>query len=79
MTDKPKLTPWYPSSVKPARPGVYNTSYVDSWHSKWTGYSYWDGRAWTSQCRDPERARVSGTYYANQNKRWRGLAEAPTA
>lgn len=67
---KPKLTPWFPSEVKPARPGWYQRD----WGDKETNEipDYFDGKLWF-------------TGYAEQNMEfpsfcklpWRGLAEPP--
>ena len=74
-----KLTTWFAEHIKPARIGVYETSYhLDG--KEWDyGYSYWNGEEWTNG-----NNTVNGAYAkhlwvegAIQDKRWRGLAEAP--
>lgn len=79
MTTKPTLTPWYPTSIKPARPGVYRTSFkpFSSDDSAREGYSYWNGKKWSTQRPSRKRAEKADTFGAIQSKRWRGLAEDP--
>lgn len=39
---KPKLTPWFPADVKPARVGVYQKDFEDETEE----YQYWNGKRW---------------------------------
>ncbi len=67
-----KLTPWFPSTVQPARPGVYERDlpYPDQ-------FSFWTGTCWLWSGRTPEQAADSLGASAIQYVRWRGLAEKP--
>ena len=69
----PKLTPWFPGYVQPARPGVYMREYVP-WglcFSKFKdGKWYYPG--WTEQSA-ASQPRLSDC----QSAPWRGLAEEP--
>lgn len=75
MSDKPKLTQWFPPSVKPARPGVYELG--GTYRGEW---AYFDGLrwGWASHSRSAAAAQFH-THGASQNKPWRGLAERPGA
>lgn len=69
MSRGPKLTPWFPADVKPARPGLYDCweigcEYPSCW--RW----FWDGESW---CNDG----LDRWPCLNQQRRWRGLAENP--
>lgn len=70
--DETKLTPWFPASVLPVRPGVYERDipYPDQ-------FSFWTGTHWRWSDRTPETAARAGGPSATQNARWRGLAEKP--
>ena len=73
---EPKLTPWYPASVKPVREGVYPTS-IYYWRGEIEyGYSNWNGSRWSMQAATPHDAKARGFFLnaARQDKRWRGLA-----
>jgi hypothetical protein len=46
------LTPWFPGTVKPARPGVYErTDHDEMWD-----FARWDGRRWMCGQLTPEEA-----------------------
>jgi hypothetical protein len=76
---KQKLTKWFPADVKPARPGVYNVSCLESGQSgKW--YALFDGQRWswkwdTDAASDVlhEDGNPSDWYLGS----WRGLASHP--
>ena len=80
MNDRPppKLTPWFPGSVKPVRKGVYM---LRSGTGRVVGYQYWNGKHWGYWCDTVEEAAASkGCGYAAtefQNDAWRGLAQEP--
>ena len=68
---KPKLTPWFPSEVKPARPGWY----LRDWGNSVPNFvpDYWDGNNWLIGWGD-------GTFSERPSSMklpWRGLAEPP--
>lgn len=73
---KRELTPWFPETVKPTRPGVYLTEvvYIEG------DFSYFDGERWYCAGDTPDQAlnlhrhhMVSGY----KGKAWRGLAKEP--
>jgi len=72
-----KLTPWFPGTVKPARPGVYQREFPTFvLFAEWTGRRWLAGR-FTARC-----ARVMCVVSNQQPSdpdctRWRGLAEEP--
>ena len=67
ITRKPSCTPYFPGSVKPARPGVYSTSCADI--TKLGGaYGYFDGRRWSAFGH-------WGDYSREPNFVWRGLTQ----
>lgn len=49
-----KKTEWFPHSIKPARPGVYERDYgiVDD-QEQYPEYQYWDGNDWYYGCDSP--------------------------
>lgn len=66
-----KLTDWYPSHIRPVRPGVYEARVAGQ---KTIGYAAWDGKYWgwrTSSFLDALKYPVSSD--AAQDKQWRGL------
>ena len=71
-----RLTPWFPSDVKPKRRGVYKTQYfLDE-----PGYSYWNGAMWTgtqTNIKEAHGVRNKDFYYSEfiQEKKWRGLTK----
>lgn len=73
---QPKLTPWFPGDVKPARVGVYQQfcGLGDR-----IGYQRWDGRAWHLWAGSPEEAAGINRPATSsaQNDTWRGLAVKP--
>jgi hypothetical protein len=77
MSRKPKLTPWFPASVKPARVGVYNVDTLELGDI----YRYWDGRHWSFFGLSPDGAMTQhahGNIFTNGRLfPWRGLAEKP--
>jgi hypothetical protein len=73
---KPKLTPWFPGTVKPARVGVYERKHAEgvyAW-SRWSG-KYWIATAWLRAENANARRGKSGY----QALPWRGLASDPGA
>lgn len=72
--NEPKLTPWFPAHVKPARRGVYERH----WGHGDLCFALWTGKRWNTSWSDPwiaaERStRISGV----QHLPWRGLAKEP--
>lgn len=71
---KNKLTPWFPTTIKPVHRGWYQTNFLGY---AYTGYSYWHGSYWSN-----ERAALPTKYdppvtdRGNQNKTWRGVLRA---
>jgi hypothetical protein len=76
---KPKLTPWFPGTVKPARAGVYMQ--MSGGSLPITGYQRWDGGRWFGWCYTPDAAALEPAvaHQRSQNDRWRGLARDPGA
>ena len=77
---EPKLTPWFPAHVKPARPGVYKKDF--SLITDIREFQYWTGNRWIYGADTPEdtaaNLRNSRHYGAHPGPRpWRGLAEKP--
>ena len=79
---EPKLTPWFPASVKPARPGVYNVSCREREQTgRW--YGRFDGRKWYGSWGNSPDDRVMYPYPQwtstadGTPATWRGLAEKP--
>jgi hypothetical protein len=79
-----KFTPWFPQTVRPARPGVYQREM--DYYINGIGYAKWDGRQWFPCCGDPRMAdetakwrEPSGYQDEDEGIRWRGLASAPKA
>lgn len=60
----PKLTPWFPPSVKPVRVGKYSRKFPGRNYR-----DYWDGEEWLTH--------MGGIPLADQGRPWRGLAEDP--
>ena len=77
-----KLTDWFGPDVKPVRIGVYQIQLSVRGDS----YAYWSGTRWGA-CTGAAygdagieialEAELRNYEGANQNKTWRGLAEAP--
>ena len=67
-----KLTPWFPGSVKPVRPGVYERR---TWRT--LIYSQWTGGVWMGASESPDEAILADWICAVQSDDWRGLAEEP--
>jgi len=65
-----KLTPWFPKTVKPIRPGVYQVDYAGN-------YSYWTGDSWCLSICDRHSAFRIRQPSRIQDRTWRGLAEEP--
>jgi len=67
-----KKTAWFPGTVKPVRPGVYQTrcGFGDI-----IGYQRWNGRYWFYWARDARTAAMSSQpcHHLRQNDPWRGL------
>ena len=73
-----KLTEWFPSSVKPVRPGVYRVKGQRG--GCLPGYAYFDGSRWGYSMTTVDEAvgKIAKHHrLAYQNKQWRGLAEKP--
>lgn len=72
----PKVTDWFPASVKPVRRGVYERI-----PTIWTGRAYrfavWDGRKWLCSNRTAIGANFSAAngISQEQNTPWRGLTK----
>jgi len=71
---KPKLTPWYPASVKPVRVGVYEKDADPHMRGGDKHYQYWNGSEWGSYDTSISRADQHGDVRSrHQNIGWRGL------
>jgi hypothetical protein len=67
-----KLTPWFPASVMPVRPGVYEVNA----HNR-ARYRRWDGRHWfvgSSTTKDAASSKYP--LFMNAHS-WRGLVKPP--
>jgi hypothetical protein len=53
MKKQPKLTPWFPAHVTPARAGLYETRFVGDFDA---GFSMWFGDGWGSEYSNPSVA-----------------------
>jgi hypothetical protein len=73
MKKQPKLTPWFPAHVTPARAGLYETRFVGDFDA---GFSMWFGDGWGSEYSNPSVA-ARFKAYGHQQKEWRGLAVKP--
>jgi len=71
---KQKLTPWYPSRIKPVRRGLYERDIptIGVRLSFWTG-KYWGGFAMINECAFNNRTFRTG----HPQARWRGIARKP--
>ena len=68
-----KLTPWFPSHVKPVHVGIYKTR-VGHWDSEF--FSYWNGRQWSIGYPSMKTAMMNKrTTAAHQSKTWQGIAK----
>lgn len=67
------LTPWFPSSIKPARAGVYERKTPFGV----TFYSLWNGHHWCLGGVTPTRAAGYRCKSNDQHRPWRGLARDP--
>lgn len=72
MSTAPKLTSWFPPSIKPVHVGMYKTHL---WGK--SAWCYWSG-GWGWASKNFALANKSrGHVGAVQNKTWRGLASNP--
>lgn len=69
MPDAPKLTRWFGGTVRPARPGVYESMYAGV-------FRLFDGSLWHKAALSP-RAALGMRISSRQQERWRGLAQPP--
>ena len=74
---KPKLTPWFPGTVKPARGVEHIGPYLRQFDYD-EQYSWWNGREWmfAAGVTPGGACRALGPS-TRQNLPWRGLAEKP--
>lgn len=75
--DRSRRTVWFPSEVKPARPGAYEIS-PTGYDPRHGGFAYWDGRRWygskvmLADCLAQPR---TDAYAARWDYCWRGFLE----
>lgn len=75
---KKKVTQWFPPSIQPTRPGVYQTASKDMRKLKINGFQYWNGKWWGCYEYSAEAAYAGRQYQSVfQGRHWRGLAEKP--
>jgi hypothetical protein len=82
---KPKLTPWFPATQKPVRPGVYEVITRCSEEGQ-PAYSHFDGAYWNGGWESPERAAIRANFCDKTGSQgscelllnWRGLATGAT-
>lgn len=72
---KQKLTPWFPSDVKPVRKGVYQQI---CGLGKDIGYQYWDGKNWRGWNWSAISAKNETYIVGPMSDAWRGLASNPS-
>lgn len=74
-----KLTRWFPADVKPVQSGIYQVTLSGGSCIQYAMFrdGIWGYGTWSA-----DEARISWRqmpgYPADQNKRWRGLANKPT-
>ena len=78
-----KMTPWFPSNIKPVRPGVYEVFTPNSLANR---YAYFDKKGWRLCAGSIEKAEaeedwscealLSSMYLARS--KWRGFTEEQT-
>lgn len=68
---QPKLTPWYPASVKPVRPGVYEVHFDRDCA---ISFKRWTGRRWVWL-----EIALRSDFGRKPGDKWRGLAQDPKA
>lgn len=75
MSKKLKLTPWFPSDVKPASVGFYERKYSSSDAGQQSyDLDYWSGAGWHYGNGKIKRPRDRALI---QCREWRGLAVKP--
>ena len=76
-TDNRPRTPWYPASVKPARPGVYEIQGQKNGspegYAMYSLATYIQGY-WSATCQTPEAAKSTHFLNISNVRPWRGLA-----
>lgn len=75
----PKLTPWFPPSVRPVHAGIYETRWANpKRRTSYPLYQHWDGLVWSGWSSNVDMAeRNAGLVSVRQEPQWRGLAEQP--
>lgn len=71
-----KLTPWFPSEVKPVHVGVYAIHRLDE-SGRFDYFKKWNGDRWLYGSKDANQAALNEWESVNQIESWRGLAEKP--
>ena len=72
---RPRLTPWFPHTTKPARAGMYRAQdRTMNCGCCWFD-AHWNGREWHTDLLTP--GTFSTLLFDSQLKRWRGLAQRP--
>lgn len=69
-----KLTPWYQTYQKPARPGYYDTV-LPHQNESYAMVLYWDGERWRASEHSPQWDQTP--FYPARH--WRGLAANPAS
>lgn len=69
-------TPWFPSNMKPARPGVYQVRPLNAVGER---FALWTGEYWSVSSISADRARRFRIRSSHQHRVWRGLARDPHA
>ena len=67
------VTPWFPPTINPARPGVYQ---VRPRFSRFTAWRRWNGKHWMGWTWELDRAAVNH-FPGGDRLEWRGLASPP--
>lgn len=77
----PPLTPWFPPTKRPVRPGVYMVDQSHPDQIEQCVFSLWNGKNWHPQGSTPEDALKwacfgpikTGRYRLHPFRKWRGL------
>ena len=77
----PPLTPWFPPTKRPVRPGVYMVDQSHPDQIEQCVFSLWNGKNWHPQGSTPEDALKwacygpikTGRYRPHAFRKWRGL------
>ena len=72
-----KMTPWFPSHIKPVHKGVYQIKYTNKHLHESYMLATWDGKKWSRGSYNLWDEHHTN-FDALQNKYWRGFKEKQT-